>query len=178
VLRSSSRPASDPEKLPLINFEAETPTITLAEQKRRHREQYAIEQEEREVEEGIRDNPSLDVVTQKAIIDDYRTLHQQFKDEGLYQCRYSEYGKESIRYGLLFIAFGYFLYIKWYMTSAVFLGLFWVSQLVPLLYAIAANTITATNHVHSTRCRPPRHHRKLRRRHPHRCIHRGLLLRP
>jgi delta8-fatty-acid desaturase len=88
--------------------------------------QYAIEQEEREVEEGIRDNPSLDIVTQKAIIDDYRALHQQFKDQGLYQCRYSEYGKESIRYGLLFVAFGYFLYIKWYMTSAVFLGLFWV----------------------------------------------------
>jgi delta8-fatty-acid desaturase len=127
VLRSSSKTTSDPEKLPLLEAEADTPTLTLAEQKYRHRVQYAIEQEEREIEEGIRDNPSLDVETQKRIIDDYRALHQQFKDEGLYQCRYSEYAKESIRYGALFIAFGYFLYIKWYMTSAVFLGLFWVS---------------------------------------------------
>ncbi|RYN48430.1 Delta 8-(E)-sphingolipid desaturase [Alternaria tenuissima] len=127
VYRSSSRPASDPEKLPLIQSEdeAETPVITAAEEKKRHREQYAIEQEEREIEEGLRDNPSLDVETQKAIVQNYRLLHQQFKDEGLYQCRYSEYAKESIRYGLLFAAFGGFLYIKWYMTSAVFLGLFW-----------------------------------------------------
>jgi delta8-fatty-acid desaturase len=88
--------------------------------------QYAIEQEELEIERGIQENPSLDVATQKAIINDYRELHQQFKDEGLYQCRYSEYGKECIRYALLFAAFGYFLYTKWYMTSAVFLGLFWV----------------------------------------------------
>jgi delta8-fatty-acid desaturase len=128
VFRSSSRPATDPEKLPLIQSEdeVETPVISAAEEKKRYREQYAIEQEEREIEEGLRDNPSLDVETQKVIVQNYRALHQQFKDEGLYQCRYSEYAKESIRYGLLFAAFGGFLYIKWYMTSAVFLGLFWV----------------------------------------------------
>lgn len=116
---------ADPEKLPLL--ESEAPTIDTAEDKRRHREQFAIEEEEREIEEGIRDNPSLDVDTQRAIIEDYRTLHQQFKEEGLYQCRYSEYGKESIRYGLLFAGFAYLLYCKWYLSSAVFLGLFWVS---------------------------------------------------
>jgi delta8-fatty-acid desaturase len=131
VYRSNSRPASDLEKLPLIQSEdeAETPVITAAEEKKRHREQYAIEQEEREIEEGLRDNPSLDHETQKAIVQNYRALHQQFKDEGLYQCRYSEYAKESIRYAALFAAFGYFLYIKWYMTSAIFLGLFWVRLL-------------------------------------------------
>lgn len=132
VYRSSSRPASDPEKLPLIQDDAEGPTITPAEQKKRHREQYAIEQEEREIEEGIRDNPSLDLDTQKAIIENYRALHQQIKDEGLYQCRYSEYAKESVRYGFLFAAFLGFLYIKWWMTSAVFLGLFWVWLIPPL----------------------------------------------
>lgn len=101
-------------------------TITDQEEKRRHREQYATEQEKLEIEEGIRENPSLDVETQKAIIEDYRALHQQIKDEGLYQCRYSEYAKESIRYALLFAAFAGLLYIKWYLTSAIFLGLFWV----------------------------------------------------
>lgn len=101
-------------------------TITAEEEKRRHREQYATEQEKLEIEEGIRENPSLDVETQKAIIEDYRVLHQQIKDEGLYQCRYSEYAKESIRYAFLFAAFAGLLYIKWYLTSAIFLGLFWV----------------------------------------------------
>lgn len=133
VYRSSSRPASDPEKLPLIQSEdeIETPVLSAAEEKKRHREQYAIEQEEREIEEGLRDNPSLDVETQNTIIQSYRELHQRFKDEGLYQCRYSEYARESVRYALLFAAFGGFLYAKWYMTSAVFLGLFWVSPLPP-----------------------------------------------
>jgi len=126
VYRSSSRRRSDPEKQPLIEDEVETPAISAAEEKKRHREQFAMEQEEREIEEGVRDNPSLDVETQNAIIMNYRALHQQIKDEGLYQCRYSEYGKESIRYGLLFAGFAVFLYMRWYMTSAVFLGLFWV----------------------------------------------------
>ncbi|EMD59432.1 hypothetical protein COCSADRAFT_175963 [Bipolaris sorokiniana ND90Pr] len=125
VFRPSSRPASDPDKILLIEEDAEILTITDQEEKRRHREQYATEQEKLEIEEGIRENPSLDVETQKAIIEDYRALHQQIKDEGLYQCRYSEYAKESIRYALLFAAFAGLLYIKWYLTSAIFLGLFW-----------------------------------------------------
>jgi delta8-fatty-acid desaturase len=132
VLRSNSRVTSDPEKQPLLEDEVDTPTLTLAERKEKHRMQYAIDEEAREVAEGIRDNPSLDVATQKAITDDYRALHQRFKDEGLYQCRYSEYGKECIRYSALFIAFGYFLYTRWYMTSAVFLGLFWVCLYQPM----------------------------------------------
>ncbi|KAF1844896.1 fatty acid/sphingolipid desaturase [Cucurbitaria berberidis CBS 394.84] len=121
VRRTSVTP--DPEKLPLL--ESEAPTIDTAEDKLRHREQFATEEEKREIEEGIRDNPSLDVATQRAIVEDYRALHQQFKDEGLYQCRYSEYAKESLRYGFLFAAFASLLYCKWYLSSAVFLGLFW-----------------------------------------------------
>lgn len=116
----------DPEKLPLL--ETEAPVVDVAEMKKRHREQYAIEQEEREIDEGIRDNPSLDVETQKAIIMDYRKLHEQIKAEGLYQCRYSAYAWESVRYAGLFAAFAYLLYCKWYLTSAIFLGLFWVSH--------------------------------------------------
>lgn len=130
VYRSSSRPAIDSEKLPLVDEDAQAFTITAAEEKRRHREQYAIEQETHEIQQGIRENPSLDVETQKAIIQDYRALHQQIKDEGLYQCRYSEYAKESIRYACLFAAFATLLYIKWYLTSAIFLGLFWVCLIV------------------------------------------------
>ena len=66
------------------------------------------------------------VPVQQDIIAKYRQLHQQVKDEGLYECRYSEYGKEMIRYSSLFALFLFTLRHEWYMTSAVFLGLFWV----------------------------------------------------
>lgn len=126
VCRTSGKPTTiDQEKLPLV--ETERSAINVAEEKRRHREQYAVEQEELEREEGWRDNPALDLETQQAIVNDYRALHEQFKAEGLYQCRYSEYAKESIRYICLFAAFAGFLYCKWYLTSAVFLGFFWVN---------------------------------------------------
>lgn len=126
VCRATGRPSSDPEKLPLI--ETEKSTINRAEEKKQHREQYAIEQEERERQEGRDENPSLDLETQKAIVSDYRILHEQFKAAGLYQCPYSAYAWESLRYGILFAACAYFLYTKWYLTSALFLGLFWVSN--------------------------------------------------
>jgi delta8-fatty-acid desaturase len=85
--------------------------------------------EEKEIMEGLRENPSLDAETQQQIIMDYRALHEQIKAEGLYQCNYSAYGWESIRYGTLFTAFAFLLYSEWYLTSALFLGLFWVSWL-------------------------------------------------
>ncbi|KAF2624184.1 fatty acid/sphingolipid desaturase [Macroventuria anomochaeta] len=75
--------------------------------------------------DGLRENPSLDAETQQQILLDYRELHEQIKAEGLYQCNYSAYGWESIRYAALFAAFTYLLYSKWYLTSALFLGLFW-----------------------------------------------------
>lgn len=90
------------------------------------RERYATELEKKEVEDGLRDNPSVDFETQQAIALEYRALHLQIKDQGLYACRFSEYGKESIRYGLLFASFLYLLHIGWYLTSAIALGLFWV----------------------------------------------------
>lgn len=121
---SSSRYAGESDKIPVL--EAEPSPTAPADGKSAHRERYGTEQEQREREEGLRDNPSVDVETQQAIITDYRALHEQIKAEGLYQCRYSEYAKESIRYGLLFASFAILLYCKWYLTSAIFLGLFWV----------------------------------------------------
>lgn len=76
--------------------------------------------------DGLRENPSVDTETQHQILLDYRELHEQIKAEGLYKCNYSAYGWESIRYATLFAAFAYLLYSKWYLTSALFLGLFWV----------------------------------------------------
>ena len=105
---------------------AEKSPVNWAEEKKLHRDQYAIEQEEREREEGWAENPSMDPETQKAIVDHYRALHEEVKQAGLYKCNYSAYAWESLRYGILFACFGYFLYTKWYLTSALFLGLFWV----------------------------------------------------
>lgn len=90
-------------------------------------EAYTVTLEQSEIEQGIRDYPSLDHATQDAIAIDYRALHDQVKAQGLYQCRYSEYGKELIRYSILFGIFVMLLRCHWYLTSAVALGIFWVS---------------------------------------------------
>ena len=68
-------------------------------------------------------NPTI----QEDIVTKYRDLHQKVQDLGLYTCPSIEYGKELARYLTLFTAFILFLRSGWYMTSAVFLGLFWVS---------------------------------------------------
>ncbi|KAF2031691.1 fatty acid desaturas-like protein [Setomelanomma holmii] len=122
VCRTTGSPCVGVEKLPL----SENDPLSTAQEKIRNRERHAIDLEKKEVEQGLKENPlAQDVETQQAILLDYRALHEQIKQEGLYQCRYSCYARESVRYGLLFAAFIGLLYIKWYLTSAIFLGLFW-----------------------------------------------------
>lgn len=86
-------------------------------------------------EADFRDYPSLDTTVQQDIADKYRSLHRRIQDEGLYSCRYVEYGKEMLRYTALFVAFLATLRNGWYLTSAIFLGLFWVRLL--LLYHLS-----------------------------------------
>lgn len=90
------------------------------------REAYTAAMEQKEIADGIRSYPSLDQQTQDAIRTEYRALHKLVQDRGLYECRYSEYGKEAIRYSIIFGGFLFFLRHEWYITSAVCLGLFWV----------------------------------------------------
>lgn len=80
---------------------------------------------QKEIDDDLRDYPSLDPFTQQNITLKYQKLHQTVKDEGFYNCRYSEYGKEFLRYSLFFALFITTLRAGWYMTSAAFLGLFW-----------------------------------------------------
>jgi delta8-fatty-acid desaturase len=87
---------------------------------------YTAMLEAREVAEAIKEYPSLDLETQQNISKEYRALHQRIIDEGYYKCNYSAYGRDSIRFGILFGCFLALLYSKWYLTSAVFLGMFWV----------------------------------------------------
>lgn len=120
-----------------------------------------------EVARDTMNYPSIEPMVQQDITRRYRALHQRIQDEGLYKCRYIEYGKEMVRYVALFAAFLATLYYKQYMISAVFLGLFWVccfnfcllftSYRVPVL----SNSFTAPDHVHRSRCRTLRHHPKV-----------------
>ncbi|EKJ68431.1 hypothetical protein FPSE_11439 [Fusarium pseudograminearum CS3096] len=69
--------------------------------------------------------PPEDTKVQTDIRRKYQLLHDRIRDEGLYQCPYVEYGKELARYTTLFALFGTLFYNQWYITSAIFLGLFW-----------------------------------------------------
>ncbi|KAF2121189.1 fatty acid desaturase-domain-containing protein [Lophiotrema nucula] len=121
VCRTNSTVSHDVEKLPLVSADILVEEVD----KESHQERYATDMEDKEREEDIRNNPSVDPDTQRAITLDYRALHEQFKDEGLYKCRYTEYCKEWGRCSFMFGIFLALLYAKWYLTSAVCLGLFW-----------------------------------------------------
>lgn len=94
-------------------------------------EEYTSKIVQDEVDKDIRQYPSLDAETQGNIVLKYQDLHQKVKDQGFYECRYMEYGKELIRYTLLFVTFLTLLNYGWYITSAAVLGLFWVNLFMP-----------------------------------------------
>lgn len=127
--RSIGHVLPDPEKLP-AGTSTKPSKKDADEALVAARERYATELEDKEKQEGLRDNPSVDPDTQRAIVHEYRALHQQIKDEGLYQCRYGEYAKESVRYAALFGLFLYLVHVEWYLTSSLALGLFWVRLLM------------------------------------------------
>ncbi|KAJ4214650.1 hypothetical protein FSOLCH5_000058 [Fusarium solani] len=79
----------------------------------------------REIERDSATYPSVNPEVQRDIARKYQRLHQRIHDEGLYNCPYTEYGKEMLRYTTLFTLFAVTFYHQWYITSAVFLGLFW-----------------------------------------------------
>ncbi|CAO2654268.1 Nn.00g110010.m01.CDS01 [Neocucurbitaria sp. VM-36] len=69
--------------------------------------------------------PSLDSTTQDNITQKYRELQQRIIDEGLYDCHYSSYGIECLRYGFFLCSFLYLLTNGWYITSAIPLACLW-----------------------------------------------------
>lgn len=87
---------------------------------------YADAAMQQEIDQAIRDYPSLEMDVQEEITSKFRDLHQRIRDEGFYDCPFIEYGKELARYSCLFGGFLTALHYGWYMTSAAFLGLFWV----------------------------------------------------
>ncbi|KAJ6575043.1 delta 8-sphingoloid desaturase protein [Mycena capillaripes] len=56
----------------------------------------------------------------------YKVLHKRVRDAGLYDTRYiTGYGPEVVRYTLLASLSAYAYWHSWFITSALFLGLFW-----------------------------------------------------
>lgn len=82
-------------------------------------------QQEKEFDMG--EYPSLDHEVQLAITAKYMKLNDEVEARGYYKCNYLEYGKEMVRYTILFGLSMLALHKAWYLTSALFLGLFWVS---------------------------------------------------
>ncbi|KXJ87339.1 fatty acid desaturase-domain-containing protein [Microdochium bolleyi] len=89
------------------------------------RDEYADMLIAKEADESRDAYPSVDPDTQADIVKKYRALHERVRNEGYYQCHYSAYAKELGRYLALGATSMTALYHGWYMTSAVFLGLFW-----------------------------------------------------
>jgi sphingolipid 8-(E)-desaturase len=77
------------------------------------------------VDIDLNEYPSLDAETQRNISVNFRKLHEKVRENGLHLCNISNYGMEVVRYITLFSLFIFALRCEWYITSAVFLGLFW-----------------------------------------------------
>jgi sphingolipid 8-(E)-desaturase len=90
--------------------------------------------------------PSLEATTQDTIIQKYRALNQRIRAEGLYNCPYSSYGIECIRYVALFGLMLLSLHYGWYALSGAFLGAFW-HQLVFTAHDAGHMGITHNFHV-------------------------------
>ncbi len=87
--------------------------------------EFAEQAEQLEVDLDMRTFPSVDSKTQRGIISKYQELHRAVVEGGHYDCRYTEYAKECVRYAGLFALSMIALRYEWYLTSAIFLGCFW-----------------------------------------------------
>jgi delta8-fatty-acid desaturase len=93
--------------------------------------------------------PPLDPAVQDSIVRKYRALDARIRAAGLYQCTYSAYLPEILRYSLLFSSSMALLRYEQYMLSALALGLFW-HQLVFTAHDAGHMGITHGFHTDST----------------------------
>jgi delta8-fatty-acid desaturase len=89
------------------------------------RDEFIQDAMQREIDDSVRDYPSLDPKTQGAITAKYEALHRRIIGEGFYKHRYDAYLKESVRYAVLFGLFLFSMKSGYYLTSACFLGFWW-----------------------------------------------------
>ena len=86
---------------------------------------YLDAQTKEQIDLDIAKYPSLDPAVQDEVIRKYRLLDQRLRAEGLYNCNYTAYAIEAIRYAFLFCMMLLFLHLGWYGTSGMFLGCLW-----------------------------------------------------
>ena len=101
---------------------------------------------QKELDFDLAKYPPLDPTTQDTIIQKYRLLNDRIQAAGLYQCNYTAYAIELIRYTLLFTLFLTFLHFGYYTLSAISLGCFW-HQLVFTAHDAGHMGITHLYHV-------------------------------
>lgn len=78
-----------------------------------------------EVERDLAKYPSLDAATQAHIQERYRQLADRLGREGYYQCHYSDYAWEALRWAFFAAVSAFLFSASWYKVSAIFLGIFW-----------------------------------------------------
>ncbi|GAB1735740.1 hypothetical protein NU219Hw_g4301t1 [Hortaea werneckii] len=109
---------------------------------------YGDDRTEQELKRDLELYPSLDQSTQADIISKYRQLDTRLRDAGLYECNYSAYLIESLRYTALGLTSYLFLQNGYYLLSAAFLGAMW-HQLVFTVHDAGHMGITHNFHIDS-----------------------------
>lgn len=99
-----------------------------------------------EINLDLKTYPALDDQTQAQIIQKYRKLNERIKKEGLYNCNYTAYAWEGLRYTILFTLFLTFLHRGWYAVSGLCLGALW-HQLVFTAHDAGHMGITHNFHI-------------------------------
>jgi delta8-fatty-acid desaturase len=69
--------------------------------------------------------PPLDADHQHSITLKYRALNKRIQAEGLYDCNYSAYAVEALRYSILFALFLFCILHSHFALAGLFLGCFW-----------------------------------------------------
>lgn len=100
----------------------------------------------RQVAADVAKYPSLDHLSQDNIRTKYRALDLRLKSLGFYQCPYTAYSIECMRYTLIFALFLLTLHYGYFSLSAVFLGVFW-HQLVFTAHDAGHMGITHSFHI-------------------------------
>jgi delta8-fatty-acid desaturase len=108
--------ASSSSSISSVELDDTTPTPKMSVLDRRTQEELDFDKAK---------YPSLDPATQDNITQKYRELQERIKKEGLYECNYTSYGIECLRYGSFLCAFLFCLHMGWYITSAVPLACLW-----------------------------------------------------
>lgn len=140
--RGSDAAASEASATSLSSLELERPALKF------ERPLTGEDRTQQELERDMEMYPSLDPATQGDIIFKYQHLDQRIRGERLYDCNYTAYLIEAVRYTALGILAFCFLRKQWFAVSGMFLGMLW-HQLVFTVHDAGHMGITHNFHIDS-----------------------------